>query len=83
MLSNSQHEIQHTSCCLLGFIITMGSCYRLAFNIDTRQTNSFIGFQRPANALFILSLPSIKIFGFFNCSRNPDKSMGFVNHHTL
>jgi CDP-diacylglycerol--serine O-phosphatidyltransferase len=43
----------------LGFIITMGSCYRLAvFNIDTRQTNSFIGFD-PANALFILSLPLV------------------------
>jgi len=45
----------------LGFIITMGSCYRLAnFNIDTRQTDSFIGLPTPANALVILSLPMIK-----------------------
>ena len=45
---------------LLGFIITMASCYRLAnFNIDTRQTDSFIGLPTPANALFILSLPLI------------------------
>nr|WP_255555231.1 CDP-alcohol phosphatidyltransferase family protein [Flavobacterium sp. NKUCC04_CG] len=44
----------------LGFIITLGSCYRLAkFNIDTRQTDSFIGLPTPANALFILSLPMI------------------------
>ena len=44
----------------LGFIITLGSCYRLAkFNIDTRQTNSFIGLPTPANALFILSLPIV------------------------
>ena len=44
----------------LGFIITMGSCYRLAnFNIDTRQTDSFIGLPTPANALFILSLPIV------------------------
>lgn len=44
----------------LGFIITLGSCYRLAnFNIDTRQTDSFIGLPTPANALFILSLPLI------------------------
>lgn len=44
----------------LGFIITMGSCYRLAnFNIDTRQTDSFIGLPTPANALFILSLPLV------------------------
>ena len=45
----------------LGFIITLGSCYRLAnFNIDTRQTDSFIGLPTPANALFILSLPLVK-----------------------
>ena len=44
----------------LGFIITLGSCYRLAnFNIDTRQTDSFIGLPTPANALFILSLPLV------------------------
>jgi CDP-diacylglycerol--serine O-phosphatidyltransferase len=44
----------------LGFIITMGSCYRLAnFNVDTRQTDSFIGLPTPANALFILSLPLV------------------------
>ena len=44
----------------LGFIITLGSCMRLAkFNIDTRQTDSFIGLPTPANALFILSLPLV------------------------
>ena len=43
-----------------GFIITLASCYRLAkFNIDTRQTDSFIGLPTPANALLILSLPVI------------------------
>jgi CDP-diacylglycerol--serine O-phosphatidyltransferase len=29
------------------------------FNIDTRQSDSFIGLPTPANALFILSLPLI------------------------
>jgi CDP-diacylglycerol---serine O-phosphatidyltransferase len=44
----------------LGFIITLASCYRLAkFNVDTRQTESFIGLPTPANALFIMSLPII------------------------
>lgn len=44
----------------LGFIIALGSCYRLAnFNIDTRQSDSFIGLPTPANALFILSLPLV------------------------
>jgi CDP-diacylglycerol--serine O-phosphatidyltransferase len=41
-------------------LIALGSCYRLAnFNIDTRQTDSFIGLPTPANALFILSLPLV------------------------
>jgi len=44
----------------LGFIITLGACFRLAnFNIDTRQTDSFIGLPTPANALFIMSLPLV------------------------
>lgn len=44
----------------LGFLITLGSCYRLAnFNVDERQTDSFIGLPTPANALFILSLPLV------------------------
>lgn len=44
----------------VGFIITIASCYRLAkFNIDERQTDSFIGLPTPANALFIMSLPVI------------------------
>jgi CDP-diacylglycerol--serine O-phosphatidyltransferase len=45
----------------LGFIITLASAYRLAkFNIDTRQTDSFIGLPTPANALVILSIPMIQ-----------------------
>lgn len=44
----------------IGFIITLGAAYRLAkFNVDTRQTDSFIGLPTPGNALFILSLPMI------------------------
>ena len=48
---------------LLGLLITLGSAYRLAkFNIDDRQTTSFIGLPTPANAIFILSLPLILIY---------------------
>lgn len=44
-----------------GFFITLASCYRLAnFNIDTRQTNSFIGLPTPANAMLIMSIPMIQ-----------------------
>ncbi|MDI9309005.1 MAG: CDP-alcohol phosphatidyltransferase family protein [Limnohabitans sp.] len=44
----------------LGFVITLGACFRLAnFNIDTRQTDSFIGLPTPANTLFVISLPLV------------------------
>ena len=44
----------------VGFIITLGACYRLAkFNIDERQSDSFIGLPTPANALFITSIPLV------------------------
>lgn len=47
---------------LLGFLVTLGSCYRLAkFNIDKRQTESFIGLPTPANCLMIASLPLLVI----------------------
>ena len=46
----------------LGFVITLGACYRLAkFNIDERQSDSFIGLPTPANALFFISLPLINL----------------------
>lgn len=47
-----------------GFIVTLASAYRLAkFNIDTRQTDSFIGLPTPANTLFIMSIPMIQFAG--------------------
>ena len=47
----------------LGLLITLASAYRLAkFNIDSNQTDSFIGLPTPANALLILSLPLIMEF---------------------
>tara|TARA_R110002049_G_scaffold94037_2_gene231982 strand:- start:4070 stop:4795 length:726 start_codon:yes stop_codon:yes gene_type:complete len=43
-----------------GLILTLGACYRLAkFNIDTRQSDSFIGLPTPAMSLFVISLPLI------------------------
>ncbi len=48
---------------LLGLLITLASAYRLAnFNIDTRQTTSFIGLPTPANTLLIISIPLILKF---------------------
>lgn len=50
----------------LAFIIPVLSAFRLAkFNIDTRQTDSFIGLPTPALALFVGSLPFL-ISGVFS-----------------
>jgi len=44
----------------IGFLITVFSALRLAkFNIDTRQTDSFIGVPTPANSILICSIPLI------------------------
>ncbi len=49
---------------LSAFMIPVFSALRLAkFNIDTRQTTSFIGVPTPANAMFWASLPLILTYG--------------------
>lgn len=59
----AQIAAQHIHFGYIGFAITLASAYRLAkFNVDDRQTNSFIGLPTPANTLFILSLPLILMF---------------------
>ena len=48
---------------LIPFIMVVFSGFRLAkFNIDTRQTVSFLGLPTPANAIFWASFPVIKEF---------------------
>ena len=43
-----------------GFIITVFSALRLAkFNLDSRQTEDFIGLNTPMNTFFVISLPYI------------------------
>ena len=47
---------------LIGLLVTLSACYRLAkFNLDTRQSESFIGLPTPAMSLFIVSLPLVQI----------------------
>ena len=57
----------------IGFIITIFSAIRLAkFNLDTKQTSSFIGLPTPAAAIFIASLPIISKYNItiqFNDSK--------------
>ncbi len=46
---------------LIGFFLTLAACLRLAkFNIDDRQSTSFIGLPTPAMSLFVVSLPLIQ-----------------------
>ncbi|RKS45165.1 CDP-diacylglycerol--serine O-phosphatidyltransferase [Gillisia mitskevichiae] len=48
---------------IVGLLIVVASGYRLAkFNVDERQTDSFIGLPTPANAMLILSLPLILVY---------------------
>lgn len=45
---------------VIGLLIPLASAYRLAkFNLDERQTSSFIGLPTPALAIFVVSLPLI------------------------
>lgn len=48
---------------LFGLMIVVAAAYRLAkFNVDTRQSDGFLGLPTPANALLVLSLPLILEF---------------------
>jgi CDP-diacylglycerol--serine O-phosphatidyltransferase len=79
LLSNNQivpfnfkdELVMHSYVPFLGLIVTLGACYRLAkFNIDTRQSDSFIGLPTPAMTLFVISLPLIKEYTNFQFVQN-------------
>jgi len=47
----------------VAFVLALFSCLRLAkFNIDTRQSDSFIGVPTPANAIVVAAFPLILEF---------------------
>lgn len=57
-LTKSQTEASFLPYCTL--IIPMLSAYRLAkFNLDTRQSDRFIGLPTPANALLLTTIPHL------------------------
>ena len=59
-LTKSQTEASFLPYCTL--IIPMLSAYRLAkFNLDTRQSDRFIGLPTPANALLITTIPYLAV----------------------
>ena len=60
----SDLSLWEISCIAVALLIPVFSALRLAkFNIDTRQTDSFIGLPTPANALFISALALITEHG--------------------
>ena len=63
-----RHSMQSSNLFLpasLAFLIPIFSAYRLAnFNIDNKQTNSFIGLPTPALAIFIAAIPHINFNEF-------------------
>ena len=60
-LSGQQLSMESFSvAAIIPFLIPVFSAIRLAkFNIDTRQSDSFIGVPTPANAMFIASIPFV------------------------
>lgn len=69
---------------LIGLLITLAAAYRLAnFNIDERQTSSFIGLPTPAFALLVLSLPFILHYSDVEFAKNCIQSKWFLIAVTL
>lgn len=68
----------------IGLLLTVFAAYRLAkFNLDERQTDSFIGLPTPAMALFVLSLPVILAFSNSDIAINLISNQYFLITVTL
>lgn len=69
---------------LVGLLLTLGACYRLAkFNLDTRQSDSFIGLPTPAMSLFVISLPLIQEYSDIEFVQNLISNNYFLILSTL
>jgi CDP-diacylglycerol--serine O-phosphatidyltransferase len=69
---------------LIGLIFTLASAYRLAkFNIDERQSSSFIGLPTPAATLVVISLPFILEYSTSGLAHNLIGSTWFLIILTL
>jgi CDP-diacylglycerol--serine O-phosphatidyltransferase len=64
---------------LFGLLLTLSACYRLGkFNIDTRQSESFIGLPTPAMTLFVIALPLISNHGIRVILESPYVLLGIT-----
>lgn len=69
---------------MIGLVVTLAAAYRLAkFNIDERQTSSFIGLPTPAAALIVLSLPLILAYSNNEFANHLIKNVWFLVGLTL
>jgi len=69
---------------MIGLVVTLAAAYRLAkFNIDERQTSSFIGLPTPAAALIVLSLPLILVYSNNEFANHLIKNVWFLVGLTL
>jgi CDP-diacylglycerol---serine O-phosphatidyltransferase len=63
----------------LGFLATIFGVIRLAkFNIDTRQSENFIGLPTPASAFFVASLIPILVLGYNLNIFNPPSDITYL-----
>lgn len=75
---------ENESLAYIGLLLTLGACYRLAkFNIDTRQSDSFIGLPTPAMSLFVLSLVLIPAHYEYDFLNDLIRSEYFLSAITL
>jgi len=55
---------------IVGFVVSIFSCIRLAkFNLDDRQSDTFIGLGTPACAILVLGLLQISLYGYFGLDK--------------
>lgn len=64
LLSDTGNVSYYKPYVFIALIFAAASAYRLAkFNLDTKQTNSFVGLPTPAATVVVVSLPLILEFG--------------------
>jgi len=57
-------NLPHSALAYLAFLLPALAAFRLAkFNLDTRQSDSFLGVPTPAMALFFITLPLSRVIG--------------------
>lgn len=67
-----------------GLVFTLAAAMRLAkFNIDSAQTNAFIGLPTPAAALVVMSIPLISVYEDSEFILNLIKNQWFILSLTL